>query len=434
MLNELGIKGLRVDVSSVCNLNCKYCYIAKSKVLPKLQKEVFDSLEKVEKWLKESRSLTIWGAEPAFGLIKIANIIEKGGHRFGQIYLSTNMTVSPKIYIQALKKFVGRTKTVRIQVSLDGYKELHERNRGEGSWEKIVGNTKEFVKMLNNVKVDYTVELRFNSVMDADTIEWFAEDLERLDKWYRFYESFTKELRELSTNPKVRIGMPISPNLAVPGKYTKQDGINFAKVVKGIINNGYTFGQFYRFLEYLKDPLQLVKKVNVGNTSCGAVFGGLGWDRGTFHPCHRTYWLQDDEYVEDVIKNYGDWWTSRADYATINNIRRHIARDDDEYRIKRMVYTIGATQVYPQLNISYAYAMIKMLAKIGQINRIYLENDTLAKLLALYIPVGIKCLSENLVVTGSVHVTPTSYFKLFGNGAFETLVEHHKKEVLDKWM
>jgi len=434
MLKELDIKGLKVSVSSVCNMNCEYCFIPKSKVLPKLQRETLDSLKKAKKWFSEVRYLTIWGAEPAFGLLKISDIIKEGDYKFNEIYFATNMTVSPKIYLQALKAFVGKTKRVRLQVSLDGYKEMHERTRGRGTWDKIVNNTVELIKLVNDIPTDYELLVKFNTVMDSQSIAWLAEDLERLDRWYQFFDEFVRQLQDISTNPKVRIGKPLSPNIAVPGKYTKQDGENFAEVVKGMINNGYTFGQFYRFVELLKKPGDIIRKANIGNASCGAIFGGLGWDRGTLHPCHRTFWLQDDEYVEDIVKNYEDWWTSRADLGTIQNVRRFIVPDNDEYKIKRLVYTLGATQISPQLNINYSYAMIKMLAKANLINKVYMEKDWLARLLALYVPISLRCMAENLIVTGSVHVSPASYFKLLGNGAFELLVEHHKKEVLKEWM
>jgi len=432
MLRELGIRGIRVDVSSVCNMNCEYCFIPKSKVMRKLQIDVFNSLDKAEKWLKEASSLTLWGAEPAFGLIRVADILQSGDYYFNEIYFATNMTVSPKIYLQALKKFNGKTRKVRLQVSLDGYKEMHERTRGK-TWDRIVNNTKELVRAMNDVDISYELNIKFNTVVDANSIAWLAEDLARVDKWYQFFDEFVGELESISTNPNVKIGKPLSPNIAVPGKYTKQDGINFAKVVRRYIDNGYTFGQFYRFVQLLKRPTDAIDKANKGNASCGAVFGSIGYDRGTFHPCHRTYWLQDDEYVEDVIKNYEDWWTSRADRATIENVRRHIVSEDDEYRLKRMLYTLGATQIYPQLSFNYSYAMVKMLAKAGLISKIYLEKDWLARLLALYTAMGIRCVMENWIVTGSVHITPASYFKLLGNGAFELLVEHHKKEVLGAW-
>lgn len=433
MLRELGVKGLKVDVSSVCNLNCEYCYIPKSKALHRMNAEVFKSLDNVTKFLGEISYLTIWGAEPAFGLGRISEVLSKGDYHFNQIHFSTNMTLDPQIYLKALRAFKGKTRSVRMQASLDGPKEQHDMTRGKGTWEKVTNNIRELIKLLNNEDLGYTLYFSFNTVIDARVMAWYVEDLTRVDRWFEFTEEFIRELRSMSTNPNVYILKPLSPNLAIPGKYTKEDGRNFAKVVDRFIENGYTLGQFKRFADMIVNLNDVITKTNNGNVACGAVFGGLGWDRGTFHVCHRTYWLQDDEYVDEILPKYTDWWTSRFDKGTIENVRRHIVKDDDEYNLIRMVYTLGATQIYPQLNVNYNYAMAKMLAKIGQINKVYLEKDWMAKLLALYLATAMKCMSENLMVTGSVHVTPTSYFKLFGNGAFERLVEHHKKEVLEAW-
>ncbi|GAI93613.1 unnamed protein product, partial [marine sediment metagenome] len=43
-------------------------------------------------------------------------------------------------------------------------------------------------------------------------------------------------------------------------------------------------------------------------------------------------------------------------------------------------------------------------------------------LFGLFVSTGLSCPIENMLNTGSIHLTPLSLLKMFGNGAFQELI------------
>ncbi|GAI99331.1 unnamed protein product [marine sediment metagenome] len=62
------------------------------------------------------------------------------------------------------------------------------------------------------------------------------------------------------------------------------------------------------------------------------------------------------------------------------------------------------------------------LALAGQAGHQYLENGELSTLFALFVTTGLSCPIENILNTGSIHLTPLSLLRMFGNGGFRELL------------
>ena len=116
-----------IDITNRCNLRCRYCYHKKY-----LNSHGDASLEEWKRRFKEYsrrgiRSVFFAGGEPSlrYDVLKVAE----------RYFLYVNIFTNGQIKIH--KEFHHR-----IYLSLDGLKENHNNNRGEGTFEKAVKNYK----------------------------------------------------------------------------------------------------------------------------------------------------------------------------------------------------------------------------------------------------------------------------------------------------
>ena len=139
-----------VKVSNFCNLSCEYCYVNKdSSILEKQDLEKIAFL--ISKWIINMRlnkvKIGFLGGEPLLHIDKLEFFIRTlnkklGAFRDKVIYsLQTNcVNISEKVI-----EFISE-KQIKLGVSLDGPKEIHDKARifpnGRGSYQLIVKNLK----------------------------------------------------------------------------------------------------------------------------------------------------------------------------------------------------------------------------------------------------------------------------------------------------
>lgn len=149
-----------------CNLNCPYCYIGEERKKNELTKE---------KWFKVIDQLpfysivTLVGGEPLIrqDFPEILNYLSK--RIMGKTHVVSNGIL---ITDEIIKEFV-RSRLMLLSVSLDGYAEVHDKNRGkDGIFEKIISN----LERLNSVNK--------RPMVDIKTIV-LKDNLESLPKLYK---------------------------------------------------------------------------------------------------------------------------------------------------------------------------------------------------------------------------------------------------------
>jgi hypothetical protein len=75
--------------------------------------------------------------------------------------------------------------------------------------------------------------------------------------------------------------------------------------------------------------------------------------------------------------------------------------------------------------------MMIELARAGQADPIYETDADLRDLFAIFCNACLSCPMENLLNTGSIHISVVSLLRLFGNGAFREIVRKYY-EIRDK--
>ena len=122
-----------VKLTTKCNLNCVYCSEG-DKAIAVLEKEtLFKAIDELpnllEKYKRENISLLWHGGEPlSVGKTYLQEVMQYAVNKLKNYKLKflvqTNGTLIDAEWIDLFKKF-----NVGVGVSLDGYKELHDRNR-----------------------------------------------------------------------------------------------------------------------------------------------------------------------------------------------------------------------------------------------------------------------------------------------------------------
>ena len=202
---------IQFHLTNACNLRCKHCYQGS------YTKDIV-SLENFEKILYETKNffgiiqnILITGGEP-FIVPNIIDYLHIASKYCKQIMILTNGTLlTEEILSQALVKTNGKLN--RIQVSLEGPKQINDNIRGIGIYDKV----REAIRLINNMNIrsivsctisgynyNHIIELYDDLIkQDAPKVLWFDRcipfrnmDILTLEQ----FEVFIRDLTQLYNN------------------------------------------------------------------------------------------------------------------------------------------------------------------------------------------------------------------------------------------
>jgi len=130
-----------INVTSVCNLNCSYCY-AKSgsygflEPVKELDDTVIQGITRVIEEL-EIRKVVFFGGEPLVGVNSISKLLKKLDNYNVEFTIITNGTLINNEIVDIIKTY-----RIRVNISLDGWRMVHDIHRrfanGRGSYDKVI--------------------------------------------------------------------------------------------------------------------------------------------------------------------------------------------------------------------------------------------------------------------------------------------------------
>lgn len=425
-------------VTAACPLSCKYCYIPKTREMLEAHKEVLEwvtsgrMVDEIRAFMPDLKFLGFWGAEPLLSMGALATQAEnivKAFPRLESINFSTGMTLDPfqaVVFIKGIDAASTKEIKIGIQVSIDGPDEIMEVNRFGGASGIICKNMKSLVvglgaTNLKNVRVDISLK----PTLSMENIRYLVET-EGFIKYKRFFEDFTfficKLIARHSPNRVAINKHSYCPTLAVPGSYTSDDGRVFAEFLRGIHSVGLDSSYTWRLKEMLDNEARLFRRHEF---SCSGGKSNIGFD-GNIHICHRTFLLNNEKYVEGILAGHDsldNWDISLLDKGILENLKRYYMPDaKDKYAVSRFSYLMSGYHNFWKMQISSSMAIILELVRAGQASRIY-EDKGARIIAATFINKAHSCPIENLMNTGSVHVTPLSTYRIWLNGALEELIK-----------
>jgi sulfatase maturation enzyme AslB (radical SAM superfamily) len=427
--------------SAICNLDCAYCYIPKTTEMKNIHQNIIHSL-KTGSFLENAKKLydnrlehlSLWGAEPTMILKELSKVLPQffdAFPRLKSLSFSTNFVKNIDIMLDFIEKMPkDRSLEFKIQVSLDGPKEITDVNRGTGATEAIEKNINYFYKQLNEIdlgKIKFYSNLK--PTWDGDNISLFYNDLTVLHRTVKYLKNFYKFLPPIS-NKNISVHYVACGTLALPGIYTVDDGRKWARICRELNKldkeDGNKMCNSYLVYKMRIDRMLVLSKEYFNKFSMFTCSGGdSNWmldDDGNIHICHRTAFSAKDKYIEEALKV--DKKNRDIDYfknGTLNLIKKnYIVNIDDQYEIDRLSYTMGGYHNFFKLKDSFNTAILTEMVLAGQANKCYL-NKEFAGLFTMFMNNSFSCPAEALLTNGSTHLIPVSIIRLFANGAFEEI-------------
>ncbi|MBA7637200.1 hypothetical protein ES703_44838 [subsurface metagenome] len=412
-----------------CPLNCKYCYIPKSEVMRELHNEIVTDLEQgkyIEKLREiygdELKTLGFWGTEPTLTLDLIQPLLPQLTRVFpklNEMSFSTSMIVFEPIarFIEALQ---GYGIKLKIQVSLDGPSFITDRNRFRGAAKKVPKNFFALVSVIQDQKTE--VEFHWKATLTTENIIEMNGDPSKIDEYHQYFENLNERFDEVNRSNNISLLKgSYTPTLMVPGNYTSEDGRDFAHFLRNLRHKGHRSTYSFRLERLLEFWDELGTKKSMFTCSAGDSNSGIG---NRFHICHRSFYLDESRYVDSVLQQ-GDknWDTSHLKAGTIDLLRKYYIVDmGQDAELTRLRYVMRNYHDFWRLQIGHIRSMMIELALAGQVDHQYSEDSELSTLFGLFVNTGLSCPIENMLNTGSIHLTPLSLLKMFGNGAFQELI------------
>jgi len=440
MLNSIyqkenkGFEAAELLTTGSCPLNCRYCYIPKTSAMKGLHQEVIqklkdntylNNLEKVAG--NKIHCLGFWGTEPALTLDIIKEKLPEIHQRFPEletISFSTSMMFPGPIenFIRALSKYNIK---LEIQVSLDGPDFISDKNRFKGASKKIPQN---FFKLISNIqKTSLKISFSWKSTFTLENIREISKN-SKIDKFFSYFKKINKKFEKINKNLNITlIKESYVPTLAVPGKYTSEDGKNFVKFLKKLHRKNYhtTYtGRLSRMVEFQDE---LGSKKRMFTCSGGDSQVGIG---SKFHICHRSFYLDDKRYVESVLKEskIDNWDVSLFKKGSIDLLKRwYIPEIGDKKGEIRFRYAMRNYHDFWRFQMAYIRAMMIELALANQAEKRFLKDDGYLTFFALFVNTALSCPMESILNTGCIYLTPISLLRMFGNGAFQEIFKDFQK-------
>ena len=427
-----------------CNLNCKYCNIDKSPILVDIDKQLeesfkgdyyFNQFKKYFPLPYMLRDVQTWGGEPFIHIERIFPLIHKLIEEypyFDSMFSSTNFS-----YPEWLDKFMGlmqcfadypeREFTYHLQLSIDGVKEINDRNRGEGVTERCIANFDKLINLIRENKFPANITLFFEikGTWDLDVIHDMT-DKQKIIEFYQFYENnYIQKVQELN-NPKI-IMLTSIPNTAVPAPTTIEDGRTFAEVVRlcreiEAENMSEHYFKYYTTITpYANNGINFSGLRGWGG-ACGTGMHMIGFlPNNMISICHEGFVEIVDAYKKHYIERKDDNLSITIDkFAESTPINMCLTEDQYAFHENLMEDFSNHNE---SCRIANAVNMIFALAMAGEVDPVYLDEHR-AITAASYIRDNCAfCIKNNYDQLGSFFLEPVDLYKLLLNGALPYLLQ-----------
>lgn len=172
---------LIIEITQRCNMRCKYCIYHEGEAGYRefgSQDISFDSIRKAIDMMDlcpdEEISITFYGGEPLLRFDLIKQAIEYSKEKLNDKKLSFGITTNATLITEEIASYLASLENYFTLISLDGPKEIHDKNRifpnGNGSFEETIKG----LKTLINFEGEKASErINYNIVLSDDNKEYY---------------------------------------------------------------------------------------------------------------------------------------------------------------------------------------------------------------------------------------------------------------------
>lgn len=312
---------------------------------------------------------------------------------------------------------------------MDGPTEMNDEHRYPGATDKILSAIHYLAQSYPREKQKMFLNLCTKATVSDEYFERML-DIDYMQEYYQFLDNVYVEAHKIMDgNPNIRLSIG-APTFVNPGNHTVQDGKNLATWLNNLrkvdCSNFQYFNSHALFMQPLFGMGGVLNSENIladcrRFLTCTTGKNNIVMDhKGNYYNCHvfgSMTFLDHSKVAEDFASTIG-----------ISKSKDYISR------------RLAASQFHDSLisRKHFFNILVQALAEKGQIEKRYAEDSRLNYLMFLFIS-GLWCPASGLLdYTHNYYVMPTSYIKLFGNGAVEALIAYYKYEVergaITEWM
>lgn len=448
--------------TALCNLNCRYCFISKSKAIHEVDKELeqcfldknyFPNLLESfisKKGVEDIESLEIWGGEPLLKLERIFSFVDyllNSSSKFNKIFFSSNFThdnVVPAIknlYNFLATNYPLRTFNISIQISCDGPADITDQSRGLNTTQKIIQNLdnllEENIFNHNFIKFYFSIKPTLDMVSLKKMLDYDYNIF-----YYKFFEENFLSKFDKKGILKYSSIVPV-PNLASPTLHTQEDGIMLKNVVKiqREIEKQNKEESFFKYYDTITLFASRLKKQNYfhvnqndfysGNRFCGSGTDVIGLlPNNCVSGCHRAfaeYYNNYNQYYKKGLHLENTLYVPK-DFVNVNHL---IFSSPEEWKnYSELMSSYSAND--QSFSTSFIFSNVnelRILAKCGLVDKKYEDLDeAISAIRKIMLCNGI-CIADNLLLTGISTCYGNTELKLFCNGALDYIFN---EEVLNQ--
>lgn len=202
---EGSLSSIVLQITQVCNLNCSYCpfaqgnYYGRKHSEKQMTKEIATkAIDFLVQHATSSKKISVgfYGGEPLvnFETVKyvIDYIINKYPHKEFTYFMTTNATLLDDEKIKFLKKY-----NFNLTISLDGPKEIHDKNRQSFSQESSFDKVMHALDIICKKYPEFCENISFNCVIDPavnfDCFHSFFTSYKNIGEYYCRFNEISKE-------------------------------------------------------------------------------------------------------------------------------------------------------------------------------------------------------------------------------------------------
>lgn len=463
-MKNTDITACTLFTTALCNLNCTYCYICKDKNggLQQIDDDIAKDYEE-NKYIKQLldydpnlantlNQITLWGGEPFLHMERFIDHIEDWFTAFpniDKIDSSTNFTIKDqsKIIELLLHKIAenynmknGKKLRCQIQLSIDGYYEMNEFSRGKGVTDLFLQNWNELL----DIAYDYNkIDLQFHikPTLSRNCFH-FLDTEEKCYKWFKYlndelYLPFVKK------SPKFTFSLAVF-NCACPTDWTKQDGIEFAKITKNIMNITPKIKETlagwqdeYNYFFICGSTANAIRERNIhskqdlienlkhpcGPGHCGVFTGCIvPIPHDTFTMCHRGLF---DNYVDycNNLEQKDELNGLSIKYFKHHNVKDWLYNKEELHKMQSMM-----NQLFCPNTIAYTdyITIIREYAIAGLIDKKYTDIKNIEPTLTYFLN-NSYCVQDAYIMNGSWVTRSLLDIPLLYNGVMDLVMEQTDK-------
>ena len=165
MRNELVLKSGYIEITNKCNLYCKHCYNDS-----KFQNSTFLSTSIIEKLYRiffenNINQISISGGEPLLHP-DIITIL-----KYSTVYKIKTQLITNGILLDQFCDHINNNPNILVQLSIDGYGQIHDKIRGAGVFEIVNSN---LGKLSNRVNLSIKSTINSYNISQIETIVKYA--------------------------------------------------------------------------------------------------------------------------------------------------------------------------------------------------------------------------------------------------------------------